>query len=115
MESGVGLTFGFFVALWTFGSAVDFLFPCMFWSWFVASIPKVVFCCVRCRVCESGLCGFRVEIVFMWWVLYDCEAAWITGRDVCITIVPSTAGLELGVAESSGVVVCGMTGGGELS
>jgi len=62
-------------------------------------------------MCGSGLCGFRAEIVFVWWVWSDCWAVWITGRDVCITVVLSIEGLELGVSELGGVVACGLTGG----
>ena len=56
------------VALWTLGSVVGFLFPCMLRSWFVASLPKVVICRVCCRVFGIGLLGPRIDIVSVWWV-----------------------------------------------
>ena len=50
--------------------------------------------------------------MFVRWVCSDCCAVWVTGRDVCITIVPPIEGLVLGVSELGGVIVCGLTGGG---
>ena len=63
MERGAGLAFGSFDGFVNLGVRCGFLFPLY---------VTVLVCCfliqggvfrILCRVCGSGLCGFRVEIV----------------------------------------------------